>query len=165
MVHESEFWAELSPEEQLIMKPAPPATEAVIRAWEADHAVSLPETLANALRTQDGGYVRGSGDELLIGAIATYLPLNSERWKHVDDEVDGALLADRAKQFVIGDYQGCAIVLDYNPGEHPRVLSIWHGMGAVLRNDEERTFDEFLQFVRDSQDNYDDEEFDEEEED
>jgi hypothetical protein len=158
MVHESGFWEELTPEEQQIMKVAPPASEAMIRAWEANHAVSLPVTLATALRTQDGGYVRGSRDELLIGAIATYLPLNSERWNYVDDEVDGTLLADRAKQIVIGDYQGCAIVLDYNPGEHPRVLSIWHGMGAVLRNDEERTFDEFLQFVRDSQDDFDDEE-------
>jgi hypothetical protein len=163
MTTPSEFWDNGTPEERYNKEIPPRISEEALHDWESKHGVSLPTTLVNALKVQNGGYVSGTGNSLGFESIEFFLPLNSERWAHVEDEEDGSLIADRSKQFVIGDNQGCAVVLDYNDGPEPRVLSIWHGMGAVLRDDDEGTFDEFLQSVRDAQSESESEEEEEDE--
>jgi hypothetical protein len=165
MTTPAKFWMDMTSEEFLGKPTPPPATEEELRLWESKHGVALPKTLVQAFGVQHGGYVAGT-ESLVIESVDFILPLDSPRWAHVDDEVDGILVADRKKQFVIGDNGGCAVVLDYNVGDEPRVLSIWHGMGALLRDDDEGTFDEFLLAVPEgyAQEQQDEEE-DEEEQD
>jgi hypothetical protein len=146
----SDFWAQLTPEERYGQEIPPPVSEVDLRQWESEHGIVLPTTLAQALLTQDGGIVWSAGVNLVFASLYEFLPLSDDRWIHVEDEEEGRLVADRSKHFVIGEYQGCSIVLDYNVGPEPRVMSIWHGFCDELREEEGGGFDKFLQVVWDT---------------
>jgi hypothetical protein len=125
--------------------PPPPATAADISAWEAEYGVRMPDVLARALLTQNGGLVRGS--TLAVEALEAFAALDDEQWDGVWS--DGPLAdADRGRQIYIGESVGVGVVLDYTAGEVPRVLLLHHATGRELRDHGIGSFEELLKVAR-----------------
>lgn len=139
-----DFWHTPIDEELDYMEIPPPASDGAIRQWEEAHGVRLPPTLAEALTIQDGGCV--DGVNLNFEGLETMTTLDGEDWDHIEEE-RGLPPGDRRKQFLIGNCIGLGIVLDYNAGPEPRVLTLWHDLGGELRDSGFETFDQFLQFI------------------
>lgn len=140
-----DFWHTPTDEERIYVDVPSPATDAEIRRWEEAHGVRLPPTLAEALTIQDGGTVRGT--DLSFEPLDVIASLDGEEWDHVE-EGRGLPPGDRHKQFLVGDYGGLGVVLDYTDGPEPKVLTLWHDLSGELRDGGYGTFDLFLQSVQ-----------------
>jgi hypothetical protein len=120
-------------------------TPSDIARWERDCGVRLPPILAQSLLVQNGGNVRGVA--LSIEPLDGFTSLDDEQWEGVWE--DGSqTVADRGRQFHIGESTGVGVVLDYMAGSEPRVLLLHHGQGRELRDHGIGSFEELLQVAR-----------------
>jgi hypothetical protein len=129
---------------------APPVPEGEIREWEGRNGLRLPASLAEAMRVQNGGRVRGT--DLMIESLGGFSVLDDEQWdehfspgNQEEEEFEGV---DRSKLLSIGDCWGCGVVLDYRRGPDPKVLTMHHNLGGILRDEACGFFDEFIEGLR-----------------
>jgi hypothetical protein len=92
----------------------------------------LPNTLARALGTQNGGYVRGS--EIVICPFQEFQLLSESKWDDVFRF--NQIVSTRDRLLYIG-FEGEApadIILSYAQGPDPSVIYLWHDLGDELRH-------------------------------
>ena len=99
-----------------------------IRAWEAEHRVTLPELLRNALAIQNGGFVRNAPMEIL--PLEEIAPVDEEFWEFTEIEHHDAPNHDL--MFVLGQETdvGGTYLLNFNaqgPAGEPGVYLDLHG--------------------------------------
>ena len=145
----NDFWEPQIPGDEYVPF-FPPMPEAEIRRWEERHSLRLPASLIMALTVHDGGKVRGT--EIRIDPLGGFSVLDDDQWddhfspgNQEEVEFEGV---DRSKLVMIGDMYGCGLVLDYVGRSEPRVVTMWHDLGGVLRDEGHGTFDLFVEGSR-----------------
>jgi hypothetical protein len=109
----------------------PSVSQKNIRKWEAEHKLSLPTTLAKALRRQNGGCVRDT--QIAICPLGEFQLLSAPKWDDVFRFEQ--IVSARDKLLYIGFEEEfpASIVLSYAQNSEPSVLYLWHDLGDELR--------------------------------
>lgn len=142
MSRSNDFWGEpwpYDPEE-------PPVSSTDLRQWETTFGLSLPRNLAAALQVQNGGYV---GDtSIMICPLSQMRPLTSEPWneKWEDGRWETTEFGDPGRLIFFGvlDDQPVSLILNYNAGQVPKVIFMWHDLGDELRDEDSGTLEDLI---------------------